>query len=80
MLQTKILADNCCNMWLYEHKFLDPTRFSCATLDPNLPTYRDNLTQLAQQVRVMFHTVGRLSDSYWIFMPFHITYDFQSLT
>ena len=74
----RILAKNC-EQWFMEHKFIDLTMFSPATLNPKLRNYNENVQLMSLQVRKLFHFVGGLDEPTWIFLPYNIEYEFTQL-
>ena len=62
-----------------EHKFLDPNRFCPTMLDPTKPNYKQTVKDYALQVRRLFHDVATFEAVTFIFLPYNIGYDFQSL-
>ena len=62
-----------------DHKFLDPNMFSSTMLDPTKPNYHQTVTDYAVHVRHLFHVVAASESATFIFLPYNIGYDSQSL-
>ena len=79
-----MLRKKCALCWMCEHKFIDPSMFAVEQLgeaarnaDPE--GWIQTVTHLAAYVKTVFKAAHEKDPNYWIFMPYNIGYNFQTL-
>ena len=71
--------------WLCEHKFIDPSLFAVeeigeAARNANPNEWTRTITYLAAYVKTVFKAAHDKDPNCWIFMPYNIGYNFQTLS